>query len=49
MVIRTDSATFPLDINVATFDAWPPGQHDTKISPVARGADNFRVCLSVQK
>lgn len=41
--MRTESATFPFDIKVATFDAWPPGQHETKITPVARGADNFKV------
>lgn len=41
--MRTESATFPFDIKVATFDAWPPGQHETKIRPVARGADNFKV------
>jgi len=41
--MRTDSATFPLDMNVATFDAWPPGQHETRIRPVARGAESFRV------
>lgn len=43
VVMRTESATFPFDIKVATFDAWPPGQHETKITPVARGADNFKV------
>lgn len=30
-------------MNVATFDAWPPGQHETRIRPVARGAESFRV------
>jgi len=43
VVIRTESATFPLAMNVATFDAWHPGQHATKIRPVARGAESFRV------
>lgn len=42
--MRTESATFPLDIYVATFDAWPPGQQETKMRPVARGADSFRLC-----
>lgn len=43
VVIRTESATFPLEMYVATFDAWPPGQHDTRIRPVARGAESFIV------
>lgn len=47
--MRTESATLPLDIYVATFDAWPPGQHETRISPVARGADNFSVCITLKK
>ena len=46
VVMRTESATFPLDMYVATFDAWPPGQHETKIRPVARGAESFRVWKS---
>lgn len=47
VVMRTESATLPLDMYVATFDAWPPGQQETKISPVARGADNFSVCITL--
>lgn len=49
VVMRTESATFPLDIYVATFDAWPPGQHETKIKPVASGADNFKACGHTKK
>lgn len=33
---------------VATFEACPPGQHDTKISPVARGAESFKLCQNAQ-
>lgn len=48
VVIRTERATFPFEIYVATLEAWPPGQHDTKIRPVASGADNFRTYKSYQ-
>lgn len=42
--MRTESATFPFEIQVATFEAWPPGQHDTRIRPVASGADSLSDC-----
>src|SRR5699024_5480465 len=39
-VIVTDRAVFPLAKNVITFDAVPPGQQPTKITPTATSAGN---------
>ena len=39
-VITTDKATFARAINATTFDAVPPGQHATIITPTARSGGN---------
>lgn len=40
IVISTDKATFARAMYVTTFDAVPPGQHPTRISPTASGVGN---------
>lgn len=45
VVMRTDRATSPWAIYVATFDACPPGQHETRISPVDKAGDKLRTCI----
>ena len=45
IVIATDSATSVRARNAMTFDAVPPGQHETRMSPTARGVGRSE-CLA---
>src|SRR5699024_1757283 len=40
VVIATDKATFPLAKNVMTFEAVPPGQQPTRVTPSAISGGN---------
>ena len=42
-VIVTEKATFKLDRYAITFDAVPPGQHETKINPTAKKSGNCKI------
>ena len=44
VVISTESATSPCAMYVATLEAWPPGQQETRIRPTDRAGDRFRTC-----
>ena len=42
-VIPTDSAKSPLDRYVMTFEAVPPGQHPTRITPMASAGSSLNI------
>lgn len=41
-VISTERATSPWAMNVATFEACPPGQQETRIRPTAKASGRER-------